>query len=71
MSKFVYLAQSIAQTKDFIKKIDSLIFNFLWHRKREKIKRTTLIGQKENSGVEMYDTQTFFDSLKIKWINAK
>ena len=70
MSKFVYLAQSIAQPKDFIKKIDSLIFNFLWHGKREKIKRTTLIGQKENGGIEMCDTQSFFDSLKIKWINA-
>ena len=69
MSKFVYLAQSIVVPKNIIKQIDSLIYNFLWPGKREKIKRTTLIGQKEHGGLEMCDTHTFFNSLKLKWIN--
>ena len=74
MPKFVYLAQSIVVPKNIIKQIDSLIYNFLWHGKREKIKRekikrTTLIGQKEHGGLEMCDTHTFFYSLKLKWIN--
>ena len=69
MSKFVYLAQSIVVPKHIIKHIDSLIYNFLWHGKREKIKRTTLIGQKEHGGIEMCDTYTFFNSLRLKWIN--
>ena len=68
LSKLVYLAQSITIPKDILKTIDSLIYNFLWHGKREKIKRTTLIGQTEYGGIEMCDTNSFFKSLKFKWI---
>ena len=39
LSKFVYLAQTAIIPQDYIKKIDSLIYSFLWHGKREKIKR--------------------------------
>ena len=68
LSKFVYLAQTTIIPQEYIKKIDSLIFSFLWHGKREKIKRTTLIGQKESGGIEMCDTTSFFKSLKLKWV---
>ena len=65
MSKFVYLAKSIA-----IKQSIHLYLIFYGMEREKKILRTTLIGQKENGGVEMSDPQTFFDSLKIKWINS-
>ena len=68
LSKFVYLAQTAIIPQDYIKKIDSLIYSFLWHGKREKIKRTTFIGQKEFGGIEMCDTSSFFKSLKLKWV---
>ena len=61
LSKLVYLAQSITIPKDILKTIDSLIYNFLWHGKREKIRRSTLIGQKENGVIEMCDTYSFFN----------
>ena len=47
------LAQTAIIPQDYITKIDSLLFSFLWHEKREKIKRTTLIGQKEREGIDM------------------
>ena len=37
MPKFVYLVQSTKVPFEKIKIIDSLIYNFLWHGKREKI----------------------------------
>ena len=55
---------------DIIKKIDSLIYTFLWHGKREKIKRTTLIGQKLKGVIDMCDTTSFFKSLKIKFVKS-
>ena len=70
MPKFVYLVQSLKIPQDTIKRIDSLIFKFLWHGKREKIKRTTLIGQKCEGGLDMCDTASFFKSLKLKWIKS-
>ena len=68
MPKFVYLVQSLVVPKHVIKTIDSLIYSFLWSGKREKIKRSTLIGDKSKGGIDMCDTASFFNSLKIKWI---
>jgi hypothetical protein len=70
LSKFVYLVQSVKVPHDIIKKIDSLIYTFLWHGKREKIRRTTLIGQKFKGGIDMCDTTSFFKSLKMKFIQS-
>ena len=68
MPKFVYLAQSLIVPTDILNKINSLIFTFLWSGKREKIKRTTVIGLKTEGGLEMCDPNSFFISLKLKWI---
>ena len=47
-----------------------MFFNFLWNGKREKIKRKTLIGRKEQGGLNMVDVNTFIKSIKINWIKA-
>ena len=70
LPKFVYLAQTLVVPKDILKKINTLIYTFLWGGKREKIKRTTLIGNKLEGGIEMPDPNTFFKSLKIKWVKT-
>ena len=70
MPLFVYLVQSVKVPHDMIKTINTLIFKFLWHGKREKIKRSTLIGNKTEGGLDMLDTESFFRSLKIKWIKT-
>ena len=70
MPKFVYLAQTLVVPQDVLNKINTLIFTFLWGGKREKIKRTTLIGNKLEGGIEIPDTDTFFKSLKIKWVKT-
>ena len=59
MPKFVYLAQSLVVPTDILNKINSLIFTFLWSGKREKIKRTTVIGLKSEGGLYMCDPNTF------------
>ena len=70
MPKFVYLAQSLIVPTDILKKINTLIYTFLWSGKREKIKRTTVIGLKTEGGLDMCDPNTFFISLKLKWIKT-
>ena len=70
MPKFVYLVQSLKVPAQIIKTINTLIYKFLWHGKREKNKRTTLIGQKHLGGIDMLDTESFFRSLKIKFIKS-
>ena len=58
MPKFVYLAQSLIVPTDILNKINSLIFTFLWSGKREKIKRTIVIGLKTEGGLDMCDPNT-------------
>ena len=70
MPLFVYIVQSVKVPPNMIKIINTLIFKFLWHGKREKIKRSTLIGHKTEGGLDMLDTESFFRSLKIKWIKT-
>ena len=45
-----------------------MLFRFLWNNKPEKIKRSILIGNKEEGGIEMPDFETYSKCLKIKWI---
>ena len=66
--KFVYLAKSTVVPQEKINTLNKLFFKFLWNDKREKIKRSTLIGTKSKGGIEMFDVPSFFNSLKIKWI---
>lgn len=66
--KFTYLLQSLVAPKHIINKINSMLFDFLWNGKREKIKRTTLIGNREEGGLGMIDIETYMKSIKIKWI---
>ena len=67
-SKLIYRA-SILQIpdKDFLKKTNKLIYNFLW-KNTERIKRNTLIGNILDGGIGIIDLETKFKSLKAAWI---
>jgi hypothetical protein len=68
LPKFVYLAQNIFTPDSVIKTINSMLFKFLWNNKRDKIKRTTIIGNKMEGGIEMPDFNFFSRTMKLKWI---
>ena len=54
--------------KECQKQINSLIFNFIWSNKSEKIKRNTLIGEKLDGGLEIPDIEIYSKTLKLKWL---
>ena len=68
ISKLIY-ASSIACLPDenYIKKIQRLIFNFIWE-KMERIKRNTLIGDISRGGLSIVDVECKLKSLKAAWI---
>lgn len=45
-----------------------MFFKFLWSSKKEKVKRTTLIGNKLQGGLEITDLETYSKALILKWI---
>ena len=76
-----YLATVFPPTKDNLKKIESLIFNFIWEGKYEKIARITLYLPVKDGGIGLVNIQCKYMSLflnqmmkvflneKTPWVN--
>ena len=65
LSKFIHLFLSIPITKCF------LLFQFLWNKKPDKIKRTTICTKYQNGGLNMVNIYNFEKSLKVSWIQSR
>ena len=65
ISKLVHLSSTIACSEDFVKKIHTLIYNFIWQGKRDHVKRDTIIASKEEGGLNMINFRLLDKSLKV------
>ena len=69
LPKLIYTLTSLPNPpKQTIKRIEKIIYDFIWNGKPEKIKRDTLTNSYEKGGLKMIDLETFIRSLKITWI---
>lgn len=69
ISKILYNAFILQNPKvDFFKSVSKLIYNFLW-KKRDRIKRNTLIGNIEKGGIGIIDVESKFNAAKASWIS--
>ena len=69
ISKIVFIASLIEVPDEILAKIKSICFNYLWGGKRDKIKRTTVIGNKKDGGLDMIDIDAYIMSLKAAWVS--
>lgn len=51
-----------------IQTINSILFEFLWHSKVDKVKRETIVQDYTVGGLKMLHVANFIDSLKLSWI---
>ena len=70
VSQIVYILSSLPTPPDVLKTINSILYDFLWDGKGDKIKRTTMINSYAKGGLKMLDIQSFNESLKMKWIQG-
>ena len=56
MPKCVFRASQIPLTRDIIKEINAVLFNFVWNSGKDKIKRSTLISDYNNGGLRFSAT---------------
>ena len=68
LAKLIYTA-SILESPDgeFIKKINRLVFNFIWN-KTDRIKRNTIIGHIKDGGLGITDVESKIKALKAAWV---
>ena len=53
---------------EFIKRLEQILFKFIWNGKPDKIKREMLYCSKEDRGLKMTNISKFIDALKIAWV---
>ena len=69
-SQFTYLAIPLLMPdKNVLNKINTLIFNFLWGCKRDKIKREIITRSKQEGGLDLFSFPDFILSLKLTLFN--
>ena len=54
--------------QNYLKDIDSLIFNFLWDNKPPKIKREVILQKANQGGLNITDIYTYSKSVKFQWV---
>ena len=68
ISQFIYNMSALSTPEETINKAQSSLINFLWDKKRPKIKYSTVIADKNQGGLGIPDLSTLNKALKLKWI---
>ena len=50
------------------RELEKVLYQFIWNKKPDKIKRKTLINQYEEGGLKMIDLKSFSAALKMSWL---
>jgi len=65
LSKVAYLAASVECPSAYVKRINQIIYNFIWKGKRDKVKRQTMIMKREEGGLGVIDFKLQERSMKV------
>ena len=68
IAKITYLASVISITNQQLKQLERIIYEYKWDGKKDKVKRSTMIGSFEDGGIELRDLNSHIDMLRVKWI---
>ena len=68
ISQILYNAACIKVPDSIIKKVDKIIYNFLWDSSKEKVKRNTTTKEMIYGGLNMVNTEAKINVFQIKWI---
>ena len=70
LSKFNYLFSSIPSPNDeFLKKLNQLLFNYLWSGKPDKVKRLCVTQDYINCGMRMVNVKNHINAFQVMWMD--
>ena len=70
VSQIVHVLTSLPTHQGALKEIDTLLYDFLWESKGDKLKRTQVMNDYDKEGLKMIDIQSFNKLLNKKWVNG-
>ena len=68
LAKLIHVASVLELPESFVQEVNSLIFKFIWNDNPPKIKKATLIGEKQDGGLKAPDFTAIDKALKLMWI---
>ena len=68
LSKCIHIFSSLPISLHFQKQLNNILFQFVWDKKPDKIKRTTICNSYCNGGLKMINVNSFEKALKVSWI---
>ena len=68
LSQCIHLLTVIPRSVEFLKEVKSIIYNFLWSGKPDKINRPTTMLQCSQGGMNMINIFNFEKAIKVSWI---
>ena len=69
LSKLIFNSSNLSSPNYLSGAVNNMIFNFIWENKPPKIKKATIIGEKNKGALRIIDFQTMETALKIAWVN--
>ena len=66
----VYLLSSLPTSQKALQVVNTMLYDFIWFGKGDKIKRTKIINSCNKGGLKMIDIWDFNTSLKVKWLQG-
>ena len=63
--KIMFRASLIPLTKEIVKQVNNVLFNFIWNSGKDKIKRLTLISDYKDGGLRMPHIETLIKAQRI------
>ena len=70
ISRLIYAASSLALDSKTIKKIDQMLFNFLWKNRIHYIRKSVVINSRKNGGLDFLDFGSLNNVFKINWLKS-
>uniref|UniRef100_A0A3P9IPY3 Reverse transcriptase domain-containing protein n=1 Tax=Oryzias latipes TaxID=8090 RepID=A0A3P9IPY3_ORYLA len=68
ISKLIYPCQSLYINPKNVKKINSVIFKFIWRNKTHYIRKSQLIKEYNLGGIKTTDFESMIGTFRIKWL---
>ena len=65
---YLFSVLCIDVPKSFFKKLDKLLYKFIWNNGNDRVKRVLLCDLYEEGGLKMIDPSAFAKSQKIVWV---
>ena len=66
--KFVYVCSLLPTPKEFVNKLNQLLFNFFLWNVVDKVTRVSVINDYEKGGLKMIDLESMVKSLRLAWL---